>query len=248
MQLFIILFVIVIVVVVALRLAFSPKSSVRVIPTPPSAKPSKTATTTSAASVDLSMLPRQFIVLDLETTGLDTVRHEIIEVGAIRVSVDSDSHATFQALVKPEKKIPKRITELTGITQDMVDREGESLADVLAAFIEFASDLPLVTFNADFDLGFLQNAASRHGLVIANRYTCALKMARRAWPGLPSYRLKDLAEMGNLSAEDTHRALGDCKRAALVFTSAASKLGKKIRWSKLPVEQNARHRAAAAAE
>lgn len=121
------------------------------------------------------------------------------------------------------------------------------IADALPAFLDFLADSPLVIFNAEFDMGFLQNAASRHGLVIANRYTCALKMARRAWPGLPSYKLKDLAELFKLPTDDTHRALADCNRAAAIFATAATFHGKQIRWSRLPVEQNARPKAATTA-
>ena len=190
-----------------------------------------------STSEDLSMLPRrQFIVLDLETTGLDARIHEIIEFGAIRAELDSDVHKTFQALVKPTKKVPQRITEITGITQSMVDSEGRELNEVLKEFVEFIGELPLVTYNASFDMAFLQTAASQNGLSINNRYTCALKLARRAWPGLPSYRLADLAKMGNLPDDDTHRALGDCKRALIVFVSSASKQGKRIRWSRLLAE------------
>ena len=57
---------------------------------------------------DLSMLPKQFVVFDLETTGLDPLKHEIIEIGAVKVNRDSDNHTTFQALIKPVKKVPKR--------------------------------------------------------------------------------------------------------------------------------------------
>jgi len=66
--------------------------------------------------VDLTHLPERFVVFDLETTGLDPSKHEIIEIGAIRVNRDSDQHESFQALVKPAGKVPKRITELTGIS------------------------------------------------------------------------------------------------------------------------------------
>jgi len=178
-----------------------------------------------------AFLPQHFVVLDLETTGLNPERSEIIEFGAIRVTLNSQTHATFQTLVKPLRRIPARITEITGITQDMVDREGLQLEDALRQFVEFIGDLPLVTFNAEFDIGFLHAAARQHGLAIPNRYTCALKRARRAWPGLSSYRLADLAKLGNLSGEDTHRALGDCSRALIIFTSATSTLGQRVRWT-----------------
>jgi DNA polymerase III epsilon subunit family exonuclease len=190
---------------------------------------------------DFSILPREFIVLDLETTGLNPELHEIIEFGAIRANRDSDTHSCFQSFVKPKKKIPRRITELTGITQASVDAEGRALEEVFPEFLAFIGDLPLVTFNAAFDMRFLQKAASQHGITITNRYTCALKMARRAWPGLPSYRLPELAKLGNLSNEDAHRAVGDCRRTLIIFVAAASKHGKRINWIRLKSEPLTAH-------
>ena len=199
---------------------------------------SKNATRSASSTLPnlAALLPRQFIVLDLETTGLSHDRDEIIEFGAIRVTLDSDNHQTFQTLVKPERKIPRKITEITDITQAMVDSEGVQLQEALRGFIEFIGDLPLVAFKADFDMGFLYSAARKHGLAINNRYTCALKRARRAWPGLPSYRLIDLAKHGKLSLDDAHRSLGDCRRTVLVFTAATSTIGQKVRWSQSSFE------------
>ncbi len=175
---------------------------------------------------DLSILPERFVVFDLETTGLKSDVHEIIEIGAIRVNRYSDNHDTFEALVRPSKKIPKRITEITGITQDMVEKDGDSLEIALAQFIEFVGDLPLVSFNAEFDMAFLTAAVQKNqaGALANNPVSCAMKMARRAWPGRKSYRLTDLAKDGGLPADATHRALGDCKRTVIVYTAAAAKL------------------------
>jgi DNA polymerase III subunit epsilon len=174
--------------------------------------------------VSIAHLPERFIVFDLETTGLDPAKHEIIEIGAIRVNRDSNDHETFQTLVKPAKKVPKKITEITGINQAMVDADGADNETALREFLEFVGDLQLVSFNADFDMAFVRNACARHSISIINPVSCALKMARRAWPGRGSYRLADLAKDGNLSSDGTHRALGDCKRALIVYTAAASKL------------------------
>lgn len=174
---------------------------------------------------DLFILPPRFVVFDLETTGLEPDKHEIIEIGAIRVNRDSDVHDTFQVLIKPTKKIPKKITQITGITQDMVEGEGEPLESALRSFHSFIEDLPLVTFNAEFDMAFLHIAASQHQLTISNPVSCALKMARRAWPKRKSYRLSDLARDGGLSGEGAHRSLEDTKRALIVYTAAAAKLG-----------------------
>ncbi len=186
--------------------------------------------------LDLSMLPQEFVVLDLETTGLSPDRDEIIEIGAIRFNRDSDHHRGFQAFVIPENGIPKHITEITGITPQMINDKGENLHDVLAEFVEFIGDLHLVTFNAAFDMGFLHNAANKHGVKIRNRYTCALQMARRAWPGLQSYRLVDLARMAKLPEDDTHRAIGDCTRTISIFCAAASSIGQPIVWDWPPID------------
>ena len=173
----------------------------------------------------LAHLPEQFVVFDLETTGLDPRKHEILEFGAIRVNRDSINHDTFQSLVKPSRKVPKKITELTGINQAMLDAEGVPIESALREFLNFVGDLHLVSFNADFDMAFLQSTATKHSISIGNPVSCALKMSRRAWPGRKSYRLADLAKDGNLKSDGTHRALGDCQRALIVYTAAASKLG-----------------------
>ena len=175
--------------------------------------------------VDLSILPEQFVVLDLETTGLDPLKHEIIEIGAVKVNRDSNNHTTFQALIKPRRKVPKKITQITGITQEMVDADGGDIGSTLKELIDFIGDLRLVTFNADFDMGFLQEASKKHDITIRNPVSCALKMARRAWPGLKSYKLADLANTGGLSNKGHHRALKDCELTITVYTAAASKLG-----------------------
>lgn len=175
--------------------------------------------------VSLAHLPERFVVFDLETTGLTAGRNEIIEIGAIRVNRDSTQHQSYQSLVRPTKKVPKKITDLTGITQEMLSTEGQPLDKALREFAEFVGDLRLVTFNAEFDMSFLNAATSQVDLKpFRNPTSCALKMSRRAWPGRQSYRLSDLSKDGNLSSEGTHRALGDCQRALIVYTAAASKL------------------------
>lgn len=175
--------------------------------------------------IRIEHLPQRFIVFDLETTGLDPQRDEIIEIGAIRVNRDSIHHETFQMLVKPTRDVPEQITSLTGITQAMLDAEGVPIEEALPAFLNFVGDLRLVAYNAEFDLGFLEKAAARQSRTIHNSVSCALKMARRAWPGRRSYRLADLAKDGNLSGLNAHRALGDSERALIVYMAAASILG-----------------------
>ena len=173
----------------------------------------------------LSILPEHFVVVDLETTGLDPLRHEIIEIGAIRVNRDSVRHQTFHCFIKPTQKVPKKITKLTGITQAIVDEKGDPIEAGLRQFADFAGDLRIVTFNAEFDMAFLRHAGAQFGLTFANPVSCALKMARRAWPGRRSYRLADLSADGGLDTTDSHHAIGDCRRALIVYTGAVSRLG-----------------------
>jgi len=169
-------------------------------------------------------LPEQFVVFDLETTGLDPEKHEIIEIGAIRVNRDSDCHETFEVLVKPQKRITKRITEITGITNEMV-AESMPLDQALAEFRAFIGDLPMVAFNARFDESFLRPACASISNPLRNDVYCALKLARRAWPKRKSFKLSELAKDGGLAMDAEHRALGDCRRTMIVYASAAAETG-----------------------
>lgn len=170
-------------------------------------------------------MPDTFVVLDLETTGLDPTRHEIIEIAAIRYRKGTTTHETLQALVKPTKKVPDKITKITGITQEMLDKEGEPLVQVLPQFTEFIGSLRLVTFNAEFDMAFLEAAYEKHGIAKpANPVSCALKMARRAWPRRKSFRLEHLANDGAFAEGKAHRALEDARRALIVYAAATAEL------------------------
>jgi DNA polymerase-3 subunit epsilon len=175
--------------------------------------------------ISTSHLPDTFIVLDLETTGLDATRHEIIEIAAIRYHKGGTTHDTYQSLVRPQKKVPKKITEITGITQEMIEAEGKQLSEALRELVEFMGSLRLVTFNAEFDMAFLYAACEIHGLPKPqNSVSCALKMARRAWPGRKSYRLADLASDGEIARGQGHRALEDARRALLIYAAATAEL------------------------
>lgn len=174
---------------------------------------------------ELTFLPQQFVIYDLETTGLDPTRHEIIEIGAIRVNRDSDTHHTFKTLVIPSGRVSSRITQLTGITSEMIKNEGRPLKEALKGFLEFVGDLPLIAYNSDFDRSFLRASCRRADSgPITNTHWCALAMTRQAWPGRSSYRLSDLARDGGLAAQ-SHRALDDCHITLQVYISAALTIG-----------------------
>lgn len=175
---------------------------------------------------NLSMLPERFIVFDLETTGLRSDTHEIIEIGAICVNRDSDLHATFSTLVIPTGRVSSKITSLTGLDRRMLTTEGQELATALEEFSAFVGDLPLVAFNARFDQAFLTGACERVGRApFRNQIICALVLSRKAWPGRSTYRLSDLCSGAGIEIHSEHRALPDCERALRVYVAASQKLG-----------------------
>ena len=99
---------------------------------------------------------------------------------------DPERHTSFAALVTPVHPVPRAITALTGITQAMLDHQGEAVSEVMATFMDFVGEARLVFFNAPFDGAFLSKAAKGIGRTMDNPVSCALDMARRAWPGLLS--------------------------------------------------------------
>ena len=112
-------------------------------------------------------VPETFVVVDVETTGLDPGRHEIIEIGAIKINRGSNEHKSLTALVKPSRKIPKKITKITGITQKMVDNDGEELDSVIIDFLDFFEEYRLVAYNAPFDMAFLERAAAYRAVAVS---------------------------------------------------------------------------------
>ena len=175
--------------------------------------------------VDVDHLPQTFLVFAVETTGPDPERHEIIEIGALRVGRDATVLDSFRSLVKSSTTVPVRVTELTGITQLAIDREGKPLSDVVRAFTAFIGDQPMVGFNSDLGMAFLGNASRRSGISIANKVSCARKMTNRAWPERKSQSLSEMAKGDKTSGEGQNRALDDCRKVLAVYLAAASRLG-----------------------
>jgi DNA polymerase III epsilon subunit family exonuclease len=189
-----------------------------------SAKPAK-----APAKPDLSMLPERFIVFDFETTGLDPNKHEIIEIGAIRVNRDSDLHDTFSTLVIPNGRITAKITEITGIDRAMIKADGLPLAEAIDRFREFVGPVPMVAFNAKFDRAFLSAACQRVAVdQFDNRFHCALELSRKAWPGRKSYKLQAICADAGIRPQNgaAHRALPDCELAMRTFIAAAQTVGR----------------------
>jgi DNA polymerase III subunit epsilon len=166
-----------------------------------------------------------FIVADLETTGLNAETDELLEFAAVRVAPEGSVLAEFSALVQVAH-VPAKITRLTGITQELVDREGQPLAAAMRKFAEFVSSHPLFFHNAPFDQGFLKKASAQTKVKLANPVHDTLPLARQAWPSLGTYKLAALAE--HIGAQvPNHRALADARAALAVLLAARTNVGAK---------------------
>lgn len=158
-----------------------------------------------------------FVVVDVETTGGTPTRgHRVTEVAAVRVSggriVD-----TFCSLVNPERPIPRMITSLTGISNDMV-AEQPRFAQVARQVSEAVEGCVFVAHNAGFDWRFLSHELSlATGMTLSGRQLCTVRLARRLLPQLPSRSLDGLASWFGLEIEHRHRALDDAVATAKVL-------------------------------
>lgn len=163
-----------------------------------------------------------FVVADLETTGLNAETDEVLEFAAVRVTPEGAVAGEFSALVRVTR-VPSEITGLTGITQELVDREGQPLAAAMKAFAEFIGSQPLFFHNAPFDQGFLKKASAQAKVKLPNPVHDTLPLARQVWPALGTYKLTALAEHIGAPAPN-HRALADAKAALAVLLAARAKV------------------------
>lgn len=168
-------------------------------------------------------IPKEFIALDVETTGLNAKNDRIIEIAAIKFNILSNEHQVFEALINPGIPVPGLISNLTGITNQMLaDKESfKSIAQDLHTFI---GDLPIVAYNASFDKGFIVEEFERVGIKLPNHFHCAMKLSKQAFK-LSSYKLIAVAKHCNVALKQAHRATDDAAAAGQVFMCAAVALG-----------------------
>lgn len=156
-----------------------------------------------------------FVVFDLETTGLYRFSDKITEIGAVKIS-DGEIVEVFNELVNPERIIPEKVVELTGITNEMV-MDKPKIDQILPKFLDFAKDSILVGQNADFDIGFVRENSEILGLDFKPVYMDTLPMARAVFPDMGRYSLDKLAKKLGLKSFNHHRASDDAMATAKVF-------------------------------
>ena len=156
-------------------------------------------------------MPRTYVALDLETTGLSAERDAILEVGAVKYQ-DGEPVESFESLINPGRPIPYEITLITGIrNEDVIGKP--AFERVAPALRQFVGPAPIVGQNIAFDLGFLR----RTGLFVENRALDTWELASVLAPGLPSYSLGSLALHFGIASPNGHRALNDASVTAQLF-------------------------------
>jgi DNA polymerase-3 subunit epsilon len=167
----------------------------------------------------IKRLNGNFVVADLETTGLSCEVDEIIEIGAVLCNSSGEIVSKFEVLISPRLEISEEIQSLTGITNELLLSDGIAIDVGLAQFKNFIGNCPLFFHNSDFDSGFLRCASDDTDIQIDNSIYDTLTIAKLSWKGRSSYSLANLCSFLNIQPS-THRALRDAEAALQVLLAA----------------------------
>lgn len=178
--------------------------------------------------------PDEYVVLDIETTGLSNQFDNIIEIGAVKIKNDTELES-FSTLVNPSYPTPFElspfISDLTGITSSMIASKGLSMHNALESFLSFIGDSILVAHNASFDINFLYDAIySEFNLEFHNDYVDTMQIAKRhAFLDMDHHRVSDFVDLFDLNFypgfTQAHRALNDAWIEKQIFDLEKNKLG-----------------------
>ena len=160
-------------------------------------------------------LSDEMVVFDVETTGLDTRTCGLTQIGAVLVK-NGEIVDRFATLVDPGMPIPPAITELTGITDEMV-KGAPTPAEALKRFLAFAGDRVLIAHNANFDTGVIRTLSQKEKIPFTNTYLDTLALSRYVNPELKKHKLNLIAEHYKLGDFEHHRADADAEMLAQVF-------------------------------
>lgn len=165
----------------------------------------------------------RFAIVDLETTGGQPKNDRIIEIGIVLMD-GTEIVQTYESLVYPGRFIPPFVQSLTGIHSEMVE-SAPPFMDVAETVYELLEGRIFVAHNAPFDFGFLKVELARACCKWDPPRLCTVKLARKVFPGFPSYSLHSLIQSLGCSDFKHHRALGDAIAAAEILKLAINKVG-----------------------
>ena len=164
----------------------------------------------------------EFVAFDLETTGLSSKTDRIIEIGAI-VMKNGQEVDRFQTFVDPERKLDRKIVDLTGITDDMLVG-APKIEEVLPKFLEFIAGRVLVAHNSDFDTGFIRAECARLGLPYDYTAADTLILSQNLLPQLNKFKLNIVSDALSLPDFTHHRAADDSLTCGLIMAKLMTKL------------------------
>lgn len=160
-------------------------------------------------------MQKDYVVIDLEMTGLNAKTDKILEVAAIRVR-DGRETESFSAIVNPGVALSEKVMELTGISQEQAEN-GASLDETLEAFLHFLGEDILVGQNIIFDFSFLKQWAANHKLPLEKQAVDTLKLARQFLPAEQKKDLESLCAYFEIPRVNAHRALDDARETMQIF-------------------------------
>lgn len=164
----------------------------------------------AAAARSKKQAQEGYCVIDVETTGLDYQKDDLIEIAAVRI-VDHKVADQFSALIKIDRELPDVITALTGITGEMLQKEGTPLWKAMDQFREFIGMTPIVSHNISFDRAFIaKTCVQLNDPPFRNVCKDTLTLARRKIEEISDYKLETLARYFKIESSGKHRALADC--------------------------------------
>ena len=166
-----------------------------------------------------------YIVFDIETTGLSPINDMITEIGAVKI-INGEIIDTYSQLINPERPIPEFITNLTGITDDMV-RDKPTIGEVIKDFKNFIGEDVLVAHNASFDIGFIREKMKKYNIDLDNPVLDTLELSRAVFPSLRSHKLNIIAKHLDVSLLNHHRAVDDATATAEIFLKILNMLEEK---------------------
>lgn len=167
-----------------------------------------------------------FTAFDTETTGLDPRQNRVVEIGALRFD-SRGINSRMNILVNPDTFMPSEVTRINGITDAMLAGQPKA-AQVIPDFLRFGGDTVLIAHNAPFDVGFINEELLRLKLPpLRNRVLDTRIFAKEIFPGLPNYKLQDLAQRFGIESIDAHRAEDDARVCMELFLVCLEKLKEK---------------------
>lgn len=157
----------------------------------------------------------EYVVFDLETTGLNREHNKIIEIGAVKVK-NGQIIDRFSTFINPHESLSEDIVKLTNITDEMLKNAPEE-SEMLPKFFDFFKDSVLVAHNAKFDMGFIKKWAERNDKKVTNTVLDTVGLSRTIFPEMSKHTLNVIAKKLDISLENHHRAVDDAEATAQIF-------------------------------